>query len=226
MEGFNKLSSLPSIQGQLTLYEFIFKSLLKVIIISSNPRHIVCSCKQLLILWKKKSHFNASGFATDAKVLWLSLIYWKATLGYLFHKRNSQKGIKLYVIEDKGYSLLPWWIIPYKQIGMWHFMLKAFTIGSFHARITIKNNFGILKKMFREFFIKSNLNVLFLLDVVICCGMLHDMILNGKDQDVDELMLQLEIKNVPKNKKGVEMGNFDQGVWGDEVNELDVEFAL
>jgi hypothetical protein len=91
-------------------------------------------------------------------------------------------------------------------------MLKAFTIGSFHARITIKNNFGILKKMFREFFIKSNLNVLFLLDVVICCGMLHDMILNGKDQDVDELMLQLEIKNVPKNKKGVEMGNFDQGV--------------
>jgi len=67
-------------------------------------------------------------------------------------------------------------------------MLKAFTIGLFHARITIKNNFGILKKMFKEFFINSNLNVLFLLDVVICCHMLHDMILNGKDEDVDELM--------------------------------------
>jgi hypothetical protein len=57
MEGFNKLSSLPSIQGQLTLYRFIFRSLLKVIIISSNPRHIVCSCKQLLIIWKKKMAF-------------------------------------------------------------------------------------------------------------------------------------------------------------------------
>jgi hypothetical protein len=40
------------------------------------------------------------------------------------------------------------------------------------------------------------------------------------------LMLQLKVKNVPKNKKGVERKNFDQGVWGDEVNELDVEFAL
>jgi hypothetical protein len=32
------------------------------------------------------------------------------------------------------------------------------------------------------------------------------------------LMLQLKIKNVPKNKKGVERRNFDQGVWGDEMN--------
>jgi hypothetical protein len=91
-------------------------------------------------------------------------------------------------------------------------MLEAFTIGLFHARITIKDNFGILKKMFREFFIKSNLNVLFLLDVVICCRMLHDMILNCKYEDVHELMLQLKVKNVPKNKKGVERRNFDQGV--------------
>jgi energy-converting hydrogenase Eha subunit G len=80
-------------------------------------------------------------------------------------------------------------------------MLKAFTIGLFHARITIKNSFGILIKMFKESFIKSTLNVLFLLDVVICCCMLHNMILNGKDKDVDELMLQLKVKNVPKYKK-------------------------
>jgi hypothetical protein len=80
-------------------------------------------------------------------------------------------------------------------------MLKAFTIGLFHARITIKNNFNILKKIFREYFIKSNLNVLFLLDVVICCRMLHNMILNGKDENVDELMFKLKVKNVPKNKK-------------------------
>jgi hypothetical protein len=91
-------------------------------------------------------------------------------------------------------------------------MLKAFPIGLFHARITIKNKFGIFKNMFKEFFIKSNLNVLFLLDVVICCCMLHNMILNGKDEDVDELMLQLKVKSVPKNKKGVERRNFDQGV--------------
>ncbi len=104
-----------------------------------------------IVFW----HFNASRSITDARVLCLSLIYWMATLGYLFHEQNLHEGIKLYVIEDKGYSLLPWLIIWYKQIGMWRFMLKAFTIGSFHARITIKNNFSILKKMFKEFFIKS-----------------------------------------------------------------------
>jgi hypothetical protein len=93
-----------------------------------------------------------------------------------------------------------------------YFNLKAFTIGLFHARITIKNSFGILKKMCRDFFIKSNLNVLFLLDVVICCRMLHDMIMNGKDEDVDELMFQLKVKKVPKTKKGVERRNFDQGL--------------
>ncbi len=80
--------------------------------------------------------------------------------------------------------------------------------------------------MFTEFFTKSNLNVLFLLDVIICCGMLYDMILNGKDEEVDELMLQLKVKNVPKNKTDVEKRNFDQGVPCDEVNEPNVEFAL
>jgi hypothetical protein len=49
------------------------------------------------------------------------------------------------------------------------------------------------------------------------------MILNDKDEDIDELMLQLKVKNVPKNKKGVEKRNFDQGVCSDEP---DVEFAL
>jgi hypothetical protein len=31
---------------------------------------------------------------------------------------------------------------------------------------------------------------------------------------------------VPKNKKGVMKGDFDQGAQGDEGNELNVEFAL
>jgi hypothetical protein len=43
--------------------------------------------------------------------------------------------------------------------------------------------------MFWELMIKSNLHVNFLLDVVICCCILHNMILSGKDVDIDELML-------------------------------------
>jgi hypothetical protein len=40
--------------------------------------------------------------------------------------------------------------------------------------------------------------------------MLHGIILNSKDEDID--VLQFKVKNVPKNKKGVERKNFDQGV--------------
>jgi hypothetical protein len=33
---------------------------------------------------------------------------------------------------------------------------------------------------------------IFLLNVVICCCMLHNMILNGKDTGIDQLMQQLD----------------------------------
>jgi hypothetical protein len=79
-----------------------------------------------------------------------------------------------------------------------------------HARITIENNFGILKKIFKELLIKSNLNVLFLLDVVICCCMFHNTILSGKDIDIDKLMFQLEVKDILEiNREGVRRRDFD-----------------
>jgi hypothetical protein len=52
----------------------------------------------------------------------------------------------------------------------------------------------ILKKTFSELMMKSNLNVLLLPDVG--CSILHNMILNGKDVDINELMVQLEAKKL------------------------------
>jgi hypothetical protein len=57
-----------------------------------------------------------------------------------------------------------------------------------HARIVVQKKFSILKKIFKELLIKSNLNVLFLLDVVVCCCIFHNTILSGKDIDINELM--------------------------------------
>jgi hypothetical protein len=80
----------------------------------------------------------------------------------------------------------------------------------FHERVVVENNFDILKKIFKELLIKSNLNVLFLLDVVVCCCMLHNLILNGKDIDIDELMFQLEAKDILKiDRKVVRRKDFD-----------------
>jgi MFS-type transporter involved in bile tolerance (Atg22 family) len=51
----------------------------------------------------------------------------------------------------------------------------------------LKNSFGILKKMFKELLQKTNF-ILFLPDVVVYCCMLHNLIFNGRDKDVESLM--------------------------------------
>jgi len=69
-----------------------------------------------------------------------------------------------------------------------------------HAKVVIKNSFGISKKTIEELFIKSNLDVHFLPNVVIYCYILHNMIMNGKDYDIDEFMIHLEMENVAKRE--------------------------
>lgn len=58
--------------------------------------------------------------------------------------------------------------------------------------------------------IKSNLHVNFFLDVVIYCCILYNMILSGKDVDIDELMLQLKTINVEEMRHGVTKQFMDQ----------------
>lgn len=57
--------------------------------------------------------------------------------------------------------------------------------------------------MFQELMIKFSLHVSFFSDVVICCCILHNMILSRKDVDINKLMFQLEIENVGKMRHGV-----------------------
>jgi hypothetical protein len=52
----------------------------------------------------------------------------------------------------------------------------------------VKNAFGMLKKTFKILLLKSNLHILFILIVVSCC-LLYNLILKGRDVDVDALML-------------------------------------
>jgi hypothetical protein len=58
----------------------------------------------------------------------------------------------------------------------------------------MENVFKILKKTFKELLLKSNLHVLFLPNIVSCCYMLQNLILNGRDVNI-ALMLQLEQEN-------------------------------
>jgi hypothetical protein len=141
------------------------------------------------------------------RMLHLFLIYQKATLGDLFQEWNLHEGIKTYIIGEKWYLLLPWLMVPHKQIWMCHYVLKVlYNKWLSHAKVVVENHFGILKKTFKELMIKSNLNVLFLLDVVIYYCMLHNMILNGKDFNINELVLQLEKQKMCQKIKKVWWG--------------------
>ncbi len=64
------------------------------------------------------------------------------------------------------------------------------------GRSVIENSFGILKKTFRKLLLKTSLHVLFILDVVVCCCILYNMIIDGKDFDMDAFFIQLELGNV------------------------------
>jgi uncharacterized protein (DUF1919 family) len=95
-------------------------------------------------------------------------------------------------------------MVPHKQTRARHSILEAFYNKQLSCvRVIIENSFNVLKKKCWELMIKSNLNVKFHLDVVICYSIPHNMILNGKDVDIDELMLQLEVKNVGEMRHGV-----------------------
>jgi len=54
----------------------------------------------------------------DSRILRLSTFYNQATYKDLFRLERGKKGVRPYIIEDKGYPFLPWSMIPHKQIGM------------------------------------------------------------------------------------------------------------
>jgi hypothetical protein len=60
----------------------------------------------------------------------------------------------------------------------------------------MENSFGNLNQMFWELLFKTSLNYYFLPDIVIiCCYMLRNLIMNGKDEDIETFMAQLEFEN-------------------------------
>jgi hypothetical protein len=61
----------------------------------------------------------------DSRILKFSTFYKQATYKVLFSLECGQEGVKTYIIEDKGYPLLPWLMISHKQIGMRHTILES-----------------------------------------------------------------------------------------------------
>ncbi len=75
--------------------------------------------------------------------------------------------------------------------------------------------------MFQELLLKTSLKILFLLDIVMCCCMLHNLIMNGKDENIETFMAQLEVENDQRNASvGTMMKEETQANMDDELNNL------
>ncbi len=149
-----------------------------------------------MIVDHKKRFINIfvgmQGSMNDARMLGLSSIYWKATWEELFNEYDSHKNISPYLIRDKGYPCLcGWWYHISKLVKGTLFCRLCLTKDFFGWKSWLRITLIFWKKTFRELMVKFNLNVFFLLDVVIlcCCINLHNMILNWKDANIDELMV-------------------------------------
>jgi hypothetical protein len=67
----------------------------------------------------------------------------------------------------------------------------------------VDNCFKILKKIFGELFLKTNLQFIFFFDVIICFDIFQHSILDGRDLDIEALMIQLELDNKVMHVKNV-----------------------
>jgi len=198
MEGFKDLLGLPRIQRTIDTTEIhIQKPKSNVIIANYYSLKSKGYSLQFQMIVDHKKRFidifvEMPRSMNDAKMLCLSSIYWKATWEELFNEYNShKKSTHIWLWVSDILCLCGWWYHISKLVkGIMFYRLystKDFIGKELWLRITLI----FWKKTFKELMIDFNLNVLFLLDVVIicCCINLHNMILNGKDVNIDELLV-------------------------------------
>lgn len=52
----------------------------------------------------------------------------------------------------------------------------------------MENAFGILKQSFKELLLKSDVHIIFLPDVILCCAILHNILMGQSHEEVEELL--------------------------------------
>jgi hypothetical protein len=134
------------------------------------------------------------GSTHDSRMLRLSTLYHEAENGTLFDPAVSMEGFSPYLLGDSGYLLKQWLLIPYRdgpgRGGQQSVLERLFNKHLSRGRSVVENAFGILKQTFRELLDITDLHVTFVPDAVVCCCLLHNVLLG---QDPGEVARLLEI---------------------------------
>jgi hypothetical protein len=128
------------------------------------------------------------GSTNDARVLQRSSLYHLAMSENIFDARHAVEGFSPYLVGNSGYPLLPWLMVPHKNVRNLSLLETLFNWKLRKGRCVVKNAFGILKQTFRELLVKSELDVVFLPDVITCCAILHNILLGQSHNKVEQFM--------------------------------------
>jgi hypothetical protein len=113
----------------------------------------------------------------------------------LFDSRHGVDGFSPYLLGNSGYPLLPWLMVPHRNVRNLYVLETLFNRKLRRGRCVVEKAFGILKKAFgilkqtfRELLLKSELDVVFLPDVIMCCAILHNVLLGQSPNEVEQLL--------------------------------------
>jgi hypothetical protein len=146
---------------------------------------------QAVVDWYKRFVDVAVGMpgsTHDSRMLRRSSLYQKAEAGTLFPEGVNHEGFSPYLLGDAGYPLKQWLMTPYRDSGQRSILERLFNRRLSRGRSVIENAFGILKQTFRELLHITDLHVAFLPDVVVCCCLLHNILLGQDPQAVARLL--------------------------------------
>jgi hypothetical protein len=128
------------------------------------------------------------GSTNDSRVLRRSSLYRLAMAQTLFDGHDSMEGFSPYLLGDSGYPLLPWLMVLHKNVRNLSALETLFNRKLRKGKSIVENDFGILKQTFRELLVKSELDIVFLPDMITCCAILHNVLLRQSYNEVEQFM--------------------------------------
>jgi hypothetical protein len=134
------------------------------------------------------------GSTHDSRMLRRSSLFQQAENGTLFEEGCSFDGFSPYFLGDSGYPLKQWLMTPYRD-GLGRARNRTVLERLFNKRLSrgrsvVENSFGILKQSFRELLDVTDLHATFVPNIVVCCALLHNVLL---EQEPDEVARLLEV---------------------------------
>lgn len=120
----------------------------------------------------------------------------------LFNVGFAIEGFPPYLLGDSGHALSPWLVTPFKDIREFTMFQILYFTKLLHGRC-------IFKQTFCEPLEKSNMSITFLLDLITCSVILHNMLVRQSNGDFKQLLHVLGIQETEEEviNKDDKVGN-------------------